>query len=140
MDIARIKAILVDSLGDVDQDQQPLEGSQLFNFFVTQFALKTDKVHEHAAEMIELLKEWPMESWGQPAPMLGEEISYIAAGAVLDDQTTALMLFAFGTVVDWWDIIDPHTALGLKYDDPQGLAIARRGMVMITGYRPSDSA
>jgi hypothetical protein len=136
MDIARIDAILVDSLGEADENQQPVEGSEVFNFFVFALALKTAKVHEHAAEMIELLKEWPSESWGQPVPPLGEEINYLVAGGVLEDQRRAFMLFAFGKCADWWDIMDPHTMLGLPYDDPQGRSLAGRGMVSIMGYRP----
>lgn len=66
MDIARVHAILIDSFGEVDEHQQPVEGSEVFDFFVTALATKTAKVHEHAAEMVELLKEWPSESWGSP--------------------------------------------------------------------------
>lgn len=139
MDIARISTILADCAGEVD-GEQPLEGSELFNFFVVAFALKTDKVHEHAAEMIELLKEWPSESWGQPVPPLGEEINYLTAGAVLDDQLRAFTLFAFGKIMDWWDIMDPHNMLGLAYDDPQGRSLAGLGMVAIMGYRPKVTA
>lgn len=136
MDIARIDAILIDSLGEVDKDQRPVEGSEVFNFFVMALALKTDKVHEHAAEMIELLKEWPRESWGQPVPPLGEEINYLTAGAVLEDQRRAFMLFAFGKILGWWDILDPHTMLGMEYDDPNGRMMAGMGMVAIVGYQP----
>ena len=140
MDIARIDAILVDSLGEVDDNQRPVEGSEVFNFFVIVLALKTSKVHEHAAEMVELLKEWPSESWGQPVPPLGEEISYLTAGGVLDDQRRAFMLFAFGKILDWWDIMDPHTMLGMEYDDPQGRSLAGMGMVAIMGYDPKVTA
>jgi hypothetical protein len=136
MNIARINAILVDSLGEVDDNQQPIEGSEVFNFFVIVLALKTAKVHEHAAEMIELLKEWPNESWGQRVLPLGEEINYLTAGGVLDDQRRAFMLFAFGKIEGWWDVMDPHTILGMEYDDPQGLELAGMGMVSIMGYRP----
>jgi len=135
MDIARIDAILVDSLGEVNEDQQPAEGSEVFNFFVVALALKTAKVHEHAQEMSELLKDWPSESWGHPVPPLGEEISYLIAGAVLGDQRRAFMLFAFGKILDWWDVMDPHTMLGMEYDDPQGRELAGMGMVAITDYR-----
>ncbi len=136
MDIARINAILVDSLGEVDEDQRPVEGSEVFNFFVMALALKTAKVHEHAAEMIELLKEWPSDSWGQPVPPLGEEINYLVAGGALGDQRRAFMLFAFGKIMGWWDILDPRTMLGMEYDDPHGRELAGMGMVAIMGYRP----
>ena len=137
MDIARIDAILIDSLGEVRMNRQPVKGSEVFNFFVISLALRTDKVHEHAAEMIELLKEWPSESWGQPVPPLGEEINYLIAGGVLEDQRRAFMLFAFGKVLNWWNILDPHTILGMEYDDPQGRSLAGKGMVAIMGYSPA---
>jgi len=137
MDIARIDAILLDSLGETDRNLHPREGSEVFNFFVATVALKTDKVREHAAEMIELLKEWPSESWGQPVPPLGDEINYLVAGGALEDQGRAFMLFAFGKILDWWDIMDPHTMLKMEYDDPQGRELAGMGMVAIMGYRPT---
>ncbi len=135
MDIARIDAILIDSLGGVDENQQPLEGSQVFDFVLIKLALKTEKVQEHAAEMIELLKDWPSKSWGQPVPPLGEEINYLTAGAVLDDQRRAFMLFAFGKALDWWDIMDP-TVLGMSSEDPLAQQMAGMGFVAIIGYRP----
>lgn len=139
MDIARIDAILADSLGRLGKDQQPQEGNEAFNLFVVVVALKTEKVREHAAEMIDLLNEWPSESWGQPVPPLGEEITYLTAGAVLGDQGRAFMLFAFGKSLDWWDIMDPYTVLGLEHDDPDGLKLAGMGMGMVSimGYRPT---
>ena len=135
MDIARISTILAECAGVVDENRQPIEGSELFNFFVVAIPMNTSKVNEHAAEMVELLKEWPSESWGQPVPPLGEEISYLTAGAVLDDQLRAFALFAFGKAAGWWDVMDPHTMLGLDYDDPQGRQMAGMGFVAIIGYR-----
>ena len=136
MDVARINEILVDSLGEVDKDHRPLPGCEVFNFCIMSLVLKTEKVHEHAAEMTELLKAWPSESWGQPVPPLGEEINYLTAGGVLGDQGQAFMLFAFGKALGWWGIMDPHTMLGLDYDDPMGQQMAGMGMVAIMGYRP----
>ena len=135
MDIARINAILADSIGEVDENKQPVGDSEVFNFFVISLVLKTSKVREHAAEMIELLKDWPNESWGQPVPPLGDEINYLIAGAVLDSQQLAFMLFAFGKAMDWWNILDPHTILHIEYDDPQGRELAGMGMVSVHGYR-----
>lgn len=140
MNIARISTILMDSEGEVDENQQPVEGSELFNFIVVKVVMKTAKVHEHAEEMAELLKEWPTESWGQPVPPLGKEISYITAGGVLDDQLRAFLLFAFGKIAGWWDILDPHTMLKLDYDDPKAREMAGMGMIAIMGYRPSVAA
>ena len=139
MDIERIDAILVDSLRETDESQQTGAGSEIFNFFVVTLAMKTDKVHEHAAEMIELLKDWPSESWGQPVPPLGKEISYLTAGAVLGDQGRAFILFAFGKILGWWEIMDPHTMLGMEYNDPLAHQLAGVGLVSITGYHPEVS-
>ncbi len=137
MDIARIEAILADSLGEVDDSKAPLPGSEVVDVFMMTIAYKTDKVREHAAEMVELLKSWPSESWGQPVPPLGNEINYMIAGGVLEDQRRALMLFAFGKLLNWWDILDPHTMLGLDKDDPLAQQMAGVGMVAISGYRPT---
>lgn len=139
MDIARINEILVDSLGEVDENRQALPGSEVFNFFVMSLALKTEKVHEHAAEMAELMKDWPSESWGQPVPSLGEEINYLTAGGVLGDQGRAFMLFAFGKALKWWDIMDPHTMIGLDYDNPLGQQMAGMGFVSIVGFHPETT-
>ena len=136
MNITRINAILVDSLGEVDGSQRPKPGSEAFNFFVVVLALRTAKVHEHASEMIRLLKDWPGEAYGQPVPSLGNEINYLVAGAVLESQQCAFMLFAFGKILDWWDILDPHTVLRMEYDNPQAREFVGKGMITIKGYRP----
>ena len=68
-------------------------------------------------------------------PSLGQEISYLAAGVVLADQRRALMLFAFGKMLGWWDILDPQTMLGMPRDTPLGRMLAGTGMVSIMGYR-----
>lgn len=137
MDIARIEAILADSLGSADDNGKPLQGCEVVDVFIMTIAYRTEKVHKHVAEMVELLKDWPSESWGQSVPPLGEEINYMTAGSALEDQRRALMLFAFGKLLDWWDILDPHTVLGLSKDDPMAQQMANMGMVSIMGYRPT---
>lgn len=140
MDIARIQAILADSLGEVDENQNALPGSEVVDVFTMSVAFRTEKVREHANEMIELLKDWPSESWGQPVPPLGNEINYTTAGAVLGDQRRAFMLFAFGKVLGWWQIMDPHTMLGLDKDDPLAHQMAGMGMISIFGFNPVVTA
>lgn len=137
MDIARIEAILADSLGEVNEAQVPFPDNEVIDVFMMSIAYKTQKVHEHAIEMVELLKDWPSESWGQPVPPLGKEINYMVAGRVLEDQRRAFMLFAFGKLLDWWDILDPHTVLGMDKNDPMAQQLAGAGMVSIMGYRPT---
>jgi len=137
MNVARINEMLIDSLGKMHADRRPYEGNEVYNFFVVMVVLDTTKVQEHAAEMIELLKDWPNESWGHPIPPLGGEISYLMAGGVLGDQSMAFMLFAFGKILGWWDILDPHTVLNVPYDDSFGHHLVGAGMVSINGYRPT---
>ena len=140
LDIERILAILVDSLGKVDQEENPLPGSEVIDVFLLRVTLDTDKVHEHEAEMIELLREWPDTSWGQYVPPLGKEINYLVAGGVLGDQRSAFLLFAFGKLLDWWNILDPSTVLKLEKDDPLAQALAGQGMIAVMGYRPQVAA
>lgn len=137
MNIERIDEILADSFGQVDKNSQPKEGSEVVNLYLANVVLKTEKVYAHAAEMVELLKDWPQRAYGAPVPILGTEISFIAAGRALESQRRAFVLFAFGSVLDWWTILDPHTVLGLQYDDPQGEKLARSGFVSIIGYSPN---
>lgn len=136
MDIARIHEILAICGGEVDAEDQPLPGTELVDVWV-QVALLPSKVREYEQEMIELLREWPDESWGQPVPPLGQEIDYITAGAVLGDQGRALILFAFGKLLGWWQIMDPHTMLGLSKDDELAKQMAGMGMIAIMGYSPA---
>lgn len=135
LDIDRIDAILVDCLGETDTAQNPLPGCELVDVYIMQLVYKTDKVHEYAAEMIELLKLWDVSATLVGLPSLGEEINYMAAGVILADQRRALMLFAFGKMLEWWDILDPQTMLGLPRDMPLGRMLAGAGMVSIMGYR-----
>lgn len=139
MDIARIETILVDSLGEMSDDLVARPGSEVVDVFIASFAYRVEKVHEHATEMVELLKDWPTESFGQPIPALGEEISYKQAGRALDDQHRALMLFGFGKVLGWWDILDPYTVLGLDKTNPDAQEMANVGLVAISGYQPADT-
>lgn len=72
MDVARILEILRECEGDVEGTN----GCEIIDVMGAQVPLLVAKVHEHAPEMIELLKEWPDISWGHPVPALGEDINY----------------------------------------------------------------
>lgn len=133
MDIARIHEILAICGGEVDAEDQPLPGTELVDVWV-QVALLPSKVREYEQEMIELLREWPDESWGQP---LGQEINYITAGAVLGDQGRAFILFAFGKLLDWWTVLEPCSMLGIEKDDPLAQQMAGMGMIAVMGYAPA---
>lgn len=136
MNIARIHKVLVECGGKVDDENQPLPGTELVDAWV-QVALLPDEVRRYEREMIELLREWPTESWGQPVPPLGEEINYITAGRVLGDQGRAFVLFAFGKFLGWWEIMDPRTILDLSKDDELAQQMAGMGMIAIMGYTPA---
>lgn len=139
MHVARIIDLLRDSLGQTDQAHEPVTGCEAVDVFMTTIVYNVEKARENAPEMIELLKEWPGESQGYPVPPLGEEISYIAAGAVLGDQYYAFMLFAYGKLLGWWEILDP-TILGLEKDDEMARLVASMGLISIMGYQPTVPA
>lgn len=66
MDVARVLEILRDCIGSVNENKVPTEGCEVVDVWVL-VALKTAKVHEHEAEMIKLLKDWPTEAWVNPS-------------------------------------------------------------------------
>jgi len=136
MDVTRISAILVDCLGNKNADGSLEDGTELIDAWAV-IILWTEKVHEYEDEMVELLRDWPNTSWGQPVPPLGQEINYLQAGAILGDQGMAFMLFAFGKLLDWWQILEPCSVLGLAKDDPLAQQMAGSGMVAISGYKPT---
>jgi len=61
--------------------------------------------------------------------------SYIEVGAEIGSQDLALMLFALGKVLGFWEIITPET-FGCKGEE--GNKMAGRGFVMISGYNPNN--
>lgn len=136
MDIQRVREILLDCFGGMDESQMhPLPGTELVDVFRV-VPLQVAKVHQYEQEMIELLKAWPATTYGHPVPPLGEEINYLVAGAVLDDQGMAFIFFAFGALLNWWQILDPPRILGLAKDDSMSLDLVGRGFVSISGYTP----
>ena len=136
MNITRIHEILVLCGGKLDAEGQPLPATELVDVWL-QVALLPNEVRKHEQEMIDLLCEWPEESWGQPVRPLGQEIDYITAGGVLGDQGRALILFAFGKLLGWWEIMDPHTMLSLSKDDELAKQMVGMGMIAIMGYSPA---
>ena len=135
MDTVRINLILLDCHEDVTEGQELPPGVEVVDIFMM-VPLDVEKVRGYAAEMIELLEAWPNETFGAPVPPLGEEISYIIAGAVLGSQNQAFMLFAFGKLLGWWDILNPCTVLGLEKTDATARELAGAGFISISGYRP----
>lgn len=139
MDVKRIHEILGACAGSVDGRGNPLPGTEVVDVWYD-VALKPDAVREHADEMAEILKDWPAESWGVPVPALGMELVYLTVGGILGSQTDALALFAFGKLLNWWDVLDPGSMLGLAKDDPDGKYMAGMGMISIMGWRVAAKA
>lgn len=139
MDVVRIKAILGECFGELDDHQHPLPGTELVDVW-RKVPLKTERVHENAAEMIELLKDWPSVSMGKTIPPLGENINYLIASAVLNNVQLAFALFAFGKLLDWWDLLDPRSLYGLETWEVTARELAGAGMVLISGFRPKVTA
>jgi hypothetical protein len=136
MDIARILQILnACHVHSLRKEEEPPEGFEVVEVW-PRMAVLVEAAREHGAEMIELLKEWPSESWGHPVPPLGQELNYLVVGGVLDSQGRAFQLFAFGKVLGWWEILNPVTVLGLSWDDPMAGQLAGAGMIAISGYKP----
>jgi hypothetical protein len=86
------------------------------------------RAEAHRAALVALLNEYP-----EPDRLAGGP-SYIELGAALGDQGAAFQLFALGQVLGLWTVITPR-ALGFD-DDASIREMARRGLVMISGYRP----
>lgn len=83
-------------------------------------------------EVLQILKDWPSEAWGQPIPKLEEGPSYIHVGGVLGDQGAAFQLFALGQVLGFWKIITP-AKMGITGD--QADELAGGGFIMIDGFK-----
>ncbi len=83
-------------------------------------------------EVLDILKDWPSESWGQAVSKLEEGPSYIVVGGVLGDQGSAFLLFALGQVLGFWNVVTPKS-LGIT--GPEADEVAGLGLVMIDGFK-----
>ena len=128
---SRVGALLRDCTGDVNDTGEAPEGTEVVDCHVL-VAIDQAKAEQHREELVELLEQWPTEAWGQPTSPLSTGPSYIAAGAVLGDQTLAFIMFAVGKVLGLWGVITPKT-LGLTGTEA-GQA-AGNGFVMMGPYR-----
>ena len=132
MNVKRINEILVKCLGNPSEHR-----SHTIDVW-RPVCLNIQAVSEHQDELVDLLKEWPDESWGQPVPALGEELSYITVGAVLGSQQMAFVLFAVGLMLGWWRLLTPETVLGLGKANPYANQLVGLGFIAVTGYAPGD--
>ncbi len=90
------------------------------------------KAERHRAELLAILATYP-----EPKRFAGGP-SYIEVGGVLGDQGAALQLFALGQVLGLWTVITPRT---LGFDDAVDIRdMAGRGLVMISGFKPSGAS
>lgn len=136
MDTESISGILRSCIGEVDEMSGiPELGAETIDIFAL-VTLKTNEVHNHKQDIIELLKDWPKEISGQPVPQLGEAISYFEAGNVLGSRKDALLLFAFGKILDWWSVASPHM-YALKRGYKLADEMFSMGFVIIVGYTPN---
>lgn len=92
-----------------------------------------EKAEKYKAELVQILKDWPSEVWGQEIPKLEQGPSYIHVGGVIGDQGLALQLFALGKVLGLWKVITPKVfgITGSRADEMAG-----SGFIMIDGYKP----
>jgi hypothetical protein len=100
---------------------------------VTFMVIGVDKAvaEAHRAELVTILNAYP-----EPDRLAGGP-SYIEVGGVIGDQGAAFQLFAVGQVLGLWQVITPRT-LGFTGDTEREMA--GRGLVMITGYKRSETA
>ena len=84
---------------------------------------------ENSDRLVALLNDFPGNV------DLHEGPSYIAVGAVLESQSAAFRLFALGEVLGLWGVMTPLT-LGITGEFADKMAGA--GMIMISGYNPSE--
>ncbi len=116
----------------VDPDNLP-DRVKIIDVFAFKVAVDLDRAATHRDELIGLLADWPTEAWGRPIPRLEEGPNYLQAGAVLDDQRRALVLFAVGEGLGFWTVITPAT-FGIT--GSEAAEFAGLGFIMIDGYHP----
>lgn len=93
------------------------------------------KALERKDELLQLLADWPAESWGQPTRPLTEELNYLEVGGVLGDQGAAFCLFALGQALGLWKVLTPEVVLGVT--GPTADILAGQGFITISGLKPS---
>lgn len=91
------------------------------------------KALEHKSELLALLADWPIESWGQPTRQLTKELNYIEVGAVIGDQGAAFCLFALGQVLGLWRVLTPEVVLGVTGEAAD--RFAGLGFITISGLK-----
>lgn len=137
MDIRKLESLLQDSQVKfiVDPDNVP-DGIQVVDVHFFKTAIDLERAQSHRDELAELLADWPAVSWGHPVQRLEEGPNFMMVGAVVDSQQRALLLFALGAVLGFWQVITPGS-IGIIGGAAEEMA--GKGMVMIDGYRPVSS-
>ena len=64
-------------------------------------------------------------------PGEGEQKNYLALGAALGDQGTALRAMGLGDLLGAWKLLTPRNMLGGLIDDDQAMKMAGMGMISI---------
>lgn len=132
MDTERLSEILRACFHALEENQVPPPGVELVDCHM-QIPIDIEQANEHREELLAILSEWPHEAWGAEVPRLEEGPSYIHAGGVVGSQQLAFVLFAVGKVLGLWELVTPST---LGFEGGEADAMARRGLVMISGYNP----
>lgn len=142
MDTEKVLEILRECEGKVGENGVP--GSNCMLVDVWDFVpLDKSQVEEYSEVMIDLLREWPGKSRGtgkRAFPALGEHVRLAEAAQVFDgDLEKARQLFAFGKLLDWWDVHTPANTMGGRLPKTSDLAqqlVVGGGFISISGYRP----
>ena len=137
MNRERLTEILLDCLGDDGSDEglpegRVSDGSVRVDCHVGVVINKTI-ARSHRDEIVTILDDWPSELEHQSVKPLRSGPNYIHVGWVIGSQTLALMLFAVGKVLKFWDVWTPRT-FGLEGEE--AAEAAGLGAVMIGGYKP----
>lgn len=137
MDIEALEQILRDSLAkeQVDVENVP-DGIKVVDVHFMKVGIDVDRANKNRGKLIELLAAYPTTAYGHPIHKLSESPSYTEVGAVVDDQKRALILFALGEVLGFWQVKTP-ASLGIYGENADKLA--GMGLVVISGYNADSS-
>jgi hypothetical protein len=116
-------------LRQLSENEVPRENERLVDIGMTKVAVDQKQAESIADELKNMLGGFPRLNPRQ-MPAFGEGPSYIEAGAILGSQRTALVLFAVGEALDFWQVVTPKKMFGDAIDE--NLAREMMGMGYIT--------
>ncbi len=116
------------------KDEIPLAGDVLVDMEIMRVTVSLEAALRYRPEVAEILSLYP-GNYYRNLPPLEEDPSYLHAGAALDSQRSALLLFAYGEVVGFWQVITPKRIFGNMISDEMSAEMIRLGYLTISGYR-----